>query len=59
MTLPPERWQKARDILHETMQMDGEERSAFLDSQSASDPSLRIELNELLAAEGEVRLEFS
>lgn len=58
MTLTPERWQRARDVLHEAMQMDDEDRSAYLDSQCASDPSLRAELKELLAAEGEVGSAF-
>ncbi len=58
MTLTPERWQRARDVLHEAMQLEVEERSVFLDSQCASDPSLRVELKELLAAEGEIGSEF-
>ena len=58
MTLTPERWQRARDVLHEAMEMGQSDRSAFLDSQCASDPSLRVELNELLAAEGEVSSRF-
>jgi len=58
MTLTPERWQRARDVLHEAMQMDAADRSAFLDRQSAADPSLRAELNELLAAEGEIDSSF-
>ena len=40
------------------MQMDEEERSVFLDSQCATDSSLRAELNELLAAEGEIGSSF-
>jgi hypothetical protein len=52
--MKPERWHQVRDVLHEAMQMDEAERSVFLDSQYASDPSLRAELNELLAAEGEI-----
>ncbi len=58
MTLTPERWLRARDVLHEAMQMGEQERSAFLDSQCTSDPSLRAELKELLAAEGEVGSSF-
>ena len=58
MTLTPERWQRARDVLHEAMEMDERERSAFLDSQCASDPSLRVELKELLAAKGELGSSF-
>ena len=56
--MKPERWQQVREVLHEAMQMDDEERSAFLDSQCATDPSLRAELNELLAAEGEIGSSF-
>jgi hypothetical protein len=58
MTLTPERWKRARDVLHEAMQMDEEERSDFLESQCASDPSLRVELKELLAAQGELGSSF-
>jgi serine/threonine protein kinase len=58
MTLTPERWQRARDVLHEAMEMEEEDRSEFLDSQCASDPSLRAELKELLAAEGEIDSSF-
>ncbi len=56
--MKPERWQQVREVLHEAMQMDEEEQSAFLDSQCATDPSLRAELNELLAAEGEIGSSF-
>jgi len=58
LTLTPERWHRARDILHDAMQMDEEERSDFLDSQCANDRSLRVELKELLAAEGEIGSTF-
>ena len=58
MTLTPERWQRARAVLHDAMQMDEAEQSAFLDSQCASDPSLRVELTELLAAEGQIGSKF-
>ena len=58
MTLTPERWQRARDVLHEAMEMDDEDRSAYLDSQCASDPSLRAELKELLDAEGKIDSSF-
>src|SRR5664279_2765053 len=56
--MKPERWHQVREVLHEAMQMDEEERSAFLDSQCATDPSLRLELNELLAAEGKLGSDF-
>jgi len=56
--MTPERWEKVREVLHEAMEMDERERSAFLDSQCARDPSLRVELNELLAAEDELGSSF-
>ncbi len=56
--MKPERWHQVREVLHEAMQMDEQERSAFLDSQCASDPSLRAELNQLLAAEGKLGSSF-
>ncbi len=56
--MTPERWQQVREVLHEAMQMDEEERSAFLDGQCACDNSLRAELNELLAAEGKLGSSF-
>jgi serine/threonine protein kinase len=56
--MKPERWQQVRKVLHDAMQMDEAERSVFLDSQCATDPSLRVELNELLAAEGELGSSF-
>ena len=56
--MKPERWQQVREVLHEAMQIDREERSTFLDSRCATDPSLRAELNELLAAEGELGSSF-
>ena len=58
MTLTPESWQRARDVLHEAMEMDAARRSAFLDSQCAGDLSQRAELRELLAAEGEIGSSF-
>jgi serine/threonine protein kinase len=56
--LTSESWQRARDVLHAAMQIDEADRSAFLDSRCAGDPSLRAELNELLAAEGEITSGF-
>jgi hypothetical protein len=58
MTITAQRWWQVRDVLHEAMQMDEQERSAFLDSQCASNPSLRVELNELLKTEGELGSTF-
>jgi RNA polymerase sigma factor (TIGR02999 family) len=53
-------WATARVWLHRELsrEMDEQERSAFLDIQCATDPSLRAELNELLAAEDEIGPSF-
>ena len=56
--MKPERWRQVRELLHEAMQMDDEERSAFLNSRCATDPTLRAELNELLAAESKLGSSF-
>lgn len=39
MTLTPERWLRARDVLHQAMQIDEEKPSDFLDGQCAGNPS--------------------
>ena len=54
----PERWQQVRDVLHSAMQVAPAERSTFLDRRCASDPSLREDVNKLLAAEGEIPSSF-
>ena len=56
--MKPERWRQVRELLHEAMQMDDEERSAFLNSRCATDPTLRAELNEVLAAESKLGSSF-
>ena len=59
MTLTPERWQRARDVLHEAMEMDAAHRSAFLDSQCDSDPSLRVEFERTARRRRRDRPQFS
>ena len=56
--MTPERWQQIRDLLHDAMQLDPTERSAFLDRRCTGDPELREELNRLLKAEGELGPSF-
>jgi serine/threonine protein kinase/Flp pilus assembly protein TadD len=54
----PERWEQIRDLLHSAMQMDPTERSAFLEQECSNDPALRQEMDNLLAAEGELPSSF-
>src|SRR5215472_3446568 len=58
MALTPERWKRARDVLHEARQMDEKERTAFLDRQCNGDSKLRDEVEKLLEAEGELGSSF-
>jgi serine/threonine protein kinase/Tol biopolymer transport system component len=49
--MTPERWEQIRDLLDEALQVAPGERAAFLDRQCPDDPSLREEVEKLLAAE--------
>jgi serine/threonine protein kinase len=52
--MTPARWRQIRDLLDSALQMDGAERAAYLDRQCANDPSLRQELDKLIAVEAEL-----
>jgi hypothetical protein len=56
--MTPERWAEVNDVLHRAMQLAPEQRTVFLDSACASDPSLRREVEPLLSAAGQVRSSF-
>ena len=56
--MDPERWRQIRDLLDGALQLEGAERSAFLDRSCSSDHSLRQEVEKLLAAEGELPTSF-
>jgi len=47
--MTPERWEQIRDVLEKALELAPEQRSAFLDGACASDPSLRNEVEVLLA----------
>jgi len=56
--MTPERWQQIRDVLEEALELAPEQRSAFLQRNCSSDPSLRQEVETLLASSPDVRSSF-
>jgi hypothetical protein len=56
--MTPERWQRIRDVLEKALELAPGERSAYLGSACASDPSLRQEVETLLASSPDVRSGF-
>jgi serine/threonine protein kinase len=58
MTMTPERWAQVNDVLQRAMELRPERRTAFLDDACVADPSLRHEVESLLAAHEEVRSSF-
>jgi serine/threonine protein kinase/tetratricopeptide (TPR) repeat protein len=56
--MTPELWQRVQDVLEEALRLTPDHRSAFLDRACSSDPSLRREVETLLAASPEVRSSF-
>ena len=56
--MTPERWQLVKEVLDGALHVGGEERAAFLGRACQTDPSLRIEVDALLASSPEVVDEF-
>jgi eukaryotic-like serine/threonine-protein kinase len=56
--MTPERWQQIRDLLERAMELAPAQRAALLDRSCASDPSLRQEVELLLASSDNVRSSF-
>jgi non-specific serine/threonine protein kinase/serine/threonine-protein kinase len=52
--MTPERWEQIRDVLEKALELAPDERSAFLDGACSSDPSLREEVEVLLASSADV-----
>ena len=52
--MTPERWEQIRDVLEGALELAPDERSAFLDGACSSDPSLRNEVEVLLAQSANV-----
>ena len=49
--MPPERWQQLKDLFHSALAVDPGQRAAFLGRACAGDPSLREEIEGLLASD--------
>jgi serine/threonine protein kinase/tetratricopeptide (TPR) repeat protein len=56
--MTPERWQQIQDVLEKALQLAPGQRSAFLDRACSSDPSLRQEVEAMLASSPDVRSSF-
>jgi len=56
--MKPERWQQAREVLADALELKPEDRSAFLDRACSSDHALREEVERLLSSSDEVRSGF-
>src|SRR6202142_3701175 len=56
--MTPERWQQIRGVLEGALELAPHERSAFLQRNCSSDPSLRQEVEILLASSADVRSSF-
>lgn len=50
--MAPEHWQRVREIFESALELRAEDRGAFLDDQCATDPSIRRDVDRLLAVEG-------
>ncbi len=57
-TMTPERWQQVRDVLERALELASAERPGFLDAACQSDPSLRQEVETLLASDPGIPADF-
>jgi Tol biopolymer transport system component/predicted Ser/Thr protein kinase len=51
--MTPQEWEKVSELYHTASELESDERSAFLDKACDGDPTLRREVETLLAADGE------
>jgi serine/threonine protein kinase/Tol biopolymer transport system component len=56
--MTPERWQQIREVLEQVLDLAPVKRSAFLEQACSADPSLRQEVETLLASSDQVRSRF-
>jgi hypothetical protein len=56
--MTPERWQQVRDLFHGAMQLDPVQREQYLVQACKSEPSLREDIDSLLAIEADLRSGF-
>ena len=50
--MTPQRWRQVTELFHSAREREADDRRAFLDKVCAGDPSLRADVDALLAAEG-------
>jgi hypothetical protein len=56
--MTPERWQEVQELLEKALAMAPSERSAYLNQACSSDPTLRQEVETLLACNDDQRSSF-
>jgi serine/threonine protein kinase/WD40 repeat protein len=56
--MTPERWQQVKEILSGALRVGGDQRAAFLGRACQTDPSLRVEVDALLASASGVAEDF-
>src|SRR6516165_745741 len=56
--MTPERWQQVRNLLQSAMQLEPAERLAYLEHHCSDDPSLRRDVDSILAGEHELPASF-
>ena len=56
--MTPERWQEVRGLLGQALEMDPAERGSFLERATAHDPSLREEVEKMLALQPSAGTDF-
>jgi eukaryotic-like serine/threonine-protein kinase len=56
--MTPERWQQVRTVLEGALPLESEQRCGYLDQACSSDPSLRREVESLLATDEQTRTSF-
>src|SRR5271157_5004308 len=56
--MTPERWQQVRDVLEKALDLSPSQRADYLNLACSSDPSLRQEVETLLASSDNVRSSF-
>jgi eukaryotic-like serine/threonine-protein kinase len=56
--MTPERWRQIRDLFSSALRLEAAERPVFLDRNCSGDPSLRQEVERLLAAQRDLPSSF-
>lgn len=51
LTMPPERWQRLKDLFHSALTIEAGQRASFLVEACADDPSLQVEVQSLLSSD--------